>query len=73
MSTKSQMRKTTDLIGGVVGLSVASGAAAGLPGMAGTIVRGGALPMAGLGLLAEAAPSGSYGARRRKTHKRRRK
>ena len=61
MSTKSQMRKTTDLITGTIGLSVASGAAAGLPGMAGTIVRGGALPMAGLGLMAQAAPSGSTG------------
>jgi len=74
MSTKSQMKKTTDLITGTIGLSVASGAAAGLPGMAGMIVRGGALPMAGMGLLVEAAPSGSYGAgKRRKTHKRRRR
>jgi len=71
MSTKSQMRKTTDLIGGVVGLSVASSVAAPLPGLAGTIVRGGALPMAGMGLLVDAAPSGSYGARRRKTRRRR--
>ena len=71
MSTKSQMKKTTDLITGTIGLSVASAAAAPLPGLAGTIVRGGALPMAGMGLLVEAAPSGSYGARRRKTRRRR--
>jgi len=57
-TAKSQIRKTTDLVTGIVGLSVGSSVAAGLPGMAGTIVRGGALPMAGLGLMAEAAPSG---------------
>ena len=69
MSTKSQMKKTTDLITGTIGLSVASAAAAPLPGLAGTIVRGGALPMAGMGLLVEAAPRGSYGGTRRHKHK----
>jgi hypothetical protein len=57
VSTKSQIKKTTNLVTGIVGLSVGSSVAAGLPGMAGTIVRTGALPMAGLGLMAEAAPS----------------
>ena len=73
-TAKSQIRKTTTLVTGIVGLSVGSAAAAGLPGMAGTIVRGGALPMAGLGLMAEAAPSGNFGSvpRRRKAHHKKR-
>ena len=73
-STKSQIRKTTNLVTGIVGLSVGSSMAAGLPGMAGTIVRGGALPMAGLGLMAEAAPSGNFGSvpRQRKAHHKKR-
>ena len=72
-STKSQIRKTTNLVTGIVGLSVGSAAAAGLPGMAGTIVRTGALPMAGLGLMAEAAPGGYSGStRRRKAHHKKR-
>lgn len=72
VSTKSQMKKTTNLVTGIVGLSVGSSVAAGLPGMAGTIVRGGALPMAGLGLMADAAPGGYSGSTRRRHKKRRR-
>ena len=67
VSTKPQIKKTTDLVIGTVGLSVASSAAAGLPGLAGTVVRGGALPMAGLGLMADAAPRGYSSGRRKKT------
>ena len=53
---KNQIKKTTDLVIGTVGLGVASASAAGLPGLPGTVVRTGALPMAGLGLMASAAP-----------------
>ena len=63
---KRQVDKTTSLIVGTVGLGVAGAAGAGIPGMAGTIVRTGALPMAGLGLMADAAPSGYSRAPRRK-------
>ena len=68
--TNKQLKKTIDLTTGTIGLSVASAAAAPLPGLAGTIVRGGALPMAGLGLLAEAAPGkirSTAGTARRRT------
>jgi len=69
---KQQVDRTMGLVTGVVGLGVAGGASAGLTGTAGTIVRSGALPMAGLGLMADAAPRG-YGGTRRKAKKRRRK
>ncbi len=52
---KSPMGTAIKLTTGTIGLSVASSAAATLPGPAGTIVRGGALPIAGLGLLKTAA------------------
>lgn len=69
---REQVDRTMGLVTGVVGLGVAGGAAAGLGGTAGTIVRTGALPMAGLGLMADAAPSVSRYSRRSKTKKKRR-
>ena len=52
---KSSLRKTVNLTTGIIGLGVADKAAAAIPGTAGNIVRHGALPMAGLGLMKQAA------------------
>ena len=52
----TMLKKTINTTIGVVGLGVASSAAAGIGGTAGAITRGGTLPMMGLGLMAEAAP-----------------
>ena len=46
-----QIQKTIDLTTGVVGLQVAGAVGATLPGLPGTIVMGGALPIAATGLL----------------------
>ena len=64
---RNQIRKTTDLIVGTVGLGVAGAAGAGITGTAGTVLRSGVLPMAGLGMMQRAAPS--YSTRRRRRRK----
>ena len=46
-----QVQKTVDLVTGVVGIQVAGAVGAGLPGLPGTIVMGGAIPIAATGLL----------------------
>ena len=46
-----EVQKTVDLTTGIVGLQVAGAAGATLPGLPGTIVMGGALPIAATGLL----------------------
>lgn len=53
---KRQVDKTTSLIVGTVGLSVAGAAGSGLTGTAGTIFSSGVMPMGALGLMADAAP-----------------
>jgi hypothetical protein len=67
---KRQTKKVVDLTTGVVGLGVASAASATLPGMAGTIVRGGTLPIAGVSMMGMAA---DYGSRPRRAKRRRRR
>ena len=53
---------------GIVGLGVASAASATLPGTAGTIVRTGTLPLAGVSMMGMAA---DYGSRPRARRRRR--
>ena len=48
---KRQVGNTAKTVVGVVGIQAASGAAAGIPGMAGVVVQQGALPAMGLGLM----------------------
>jgi len=59
-SKKRVKKQVGQMVGqtvGIVGLNVASRAAGGIPGQAGVIVRQGALPMMGTGLMADAAKS----------------
>ena len=46
-----EVQKTIDLTTGIVGLQVAGSVGATLPGLPGTIVMGGAMPIAATGLL----------------------
>ena len=46
-----EAQKTVDLTTSIVGLRVAGAVGAGLPGLPGTIVMGGAMPIAALGTL----------------------
>jgi hypothetical protein len=46
-----QIQKTMDLTTGIVGLGVAGSVGATLPGLPGTIVTGGVMPIAATGLL----------------------
>ena len=47
----AEIRKTIDLTTSIVGLRVVGSVGAGLPGLPGTIVMGGALPIAATGTL----------------------
>ena len=59
-----QVRKTIDLTTGIIGLQVAGSVGATLPGLPGTIVNQGALPIAATGLLGVA--SRDYSKKRRR-------
>lgn len=57
------VQSTIGLTTGVVGLGVASTIGAGIPGLTGTIVNQGVMPIAGVSLMGEAA---NFGKRRRR-------
>ena len=63
-----QASKAVGLVTGVVGLNVASGVGSGLSGSAGKVVNQGVLPVAGMGLLGEAAPKKKKGKQKYSTH-----
>ena len=62
----AQVRKTTDLVTGVVGLGVAGAVGATLPGLPGVITMGGTLPIAATSLMGVAGKDYSKKKRRRK-------
>jgi len=61
------VKKTVDMVTGAVGIRVAGSVAAGVPGLPGTILSAGAMPLAATSMLGMAGEDPrTYGRRRKK-------